>query len=106
MTYIDRLKYEEFGSNMHQHFKKAEVINFDIINHRWRGDSLQNSEKVYKAKKRKDLEDFLKLEKKKTLSTANRTTRSDLWNQRDLIIEHLKALSWLIFTFLFFRFNF
>lgn len=58
MTYIDRLKYEEFGSNMHQHFKKAEVINFDIINHRWRGDSLQNSEKVYKAKKRKDLEDF------------------------------------------------
>ena len=36
MTYVDRLKYEEFESNINEHFQKAEVINLDIINNRCR----------------------------------------------------------------------
>ena len=37
-TYVDHLKFEEFKSNMDEHSQKAEVINFDIINHCCRGE--------------------------------------------------------------------
>ena len=77
MRYIDRLEQEEFESNLDEHFQKAEVINFDIINHCCRGHHLQNSEKFHKTIKTNNLKDFPKKEKMKTLSVVNRTSHSD-----------------------------
>ena len=43
MSYIDSLKCQEFLNDTDEHYKKAEVINFNIIHHRCRGDPLQNA---------------------------------------------------------------
>ena len=45
MTYIDQLKFERFKENREEHFKNAEIVNFNIINYCCRGDPLQNSKK-------------------------------------------------------------
>ena len=91
--YIDRLKCKNFEWNMDEHFQTAQGINVDIINHCCRGDHLQNFEEFYRTIEKSNFKEFPKLEKKKALSDANRTSRSDLWIQRGLIIEHLRTLS-------------
>ena len=78
MTYIDQLKYKRFKENRDKHFKNAEIINFVIINHRCRGDPLQNSEKYYKTITKKDFKHYSNEEKKPTLSAAKRTSCSNL----------------------------
>ena len=97
MTYTDQLKYERFEENRDENFKNVEITNFDTINHRCRGDPLQNSKKYYKTitkKKKKETVNIILIKKKKLdLSAPNRTSRSDLWIQRDLIIDYLKTLS-------------
>ena len=63
MTYIDQLKHKRFKENRDKHFKNAEIVNFDIINHRCRGDPLQNSEKYYKTITKKDFKHYPNEEK-------------------------------------------
>ena len=43
MSYIDSLKCQEFLNDTDEHYKKAEVINFNIIHHRCRGDAPQSA---------------------------------------------------------------
>ena len=68
MTYIDQLKYERFEENRDENFKNVEITNFDTINHRCRGDPLQNSKKYYKTitkkKKKRDCKHYSNKEKK------------------------------------------
>ena len=47
LTYIDELKYKDFIRNADAHFKNAQIVNFDIIHHEYRGDPLENSLKTY-----------------------------------------------------------
>ena len=49
LTYIDALKCEPFLQNSDENFTNVEVINFDIIHNRCRGDSLENSVQNYEA---------------------------------------------------------
>ena len=63
MTYIDQLKYKIFKENIDWHFKNAKIVNFDIINHRCRGDSLQSFKKYYKVITKKDFKHYLNEEK-------------------------------------------
>ena len=58
MTYIDWLKYKEMKDNPNEYFKKAKVINLDVINHHCRGNKLQRAEKEYKTIDKTDLKDY------------------------------------------------
>ena len=42
-TYVDALKWEYFLENSDCHFKNIDVVNFDIIHNRRRGNPLENS---------------------------------------------------------------
>ena len=53
MPYIDSLKCHEFLNDTDEHFKKAEVINFDIIHHKCWGDPLQKYLKTYQSAQKK-----------------------------------------------------
>ena len=41
MTYIDKLKYDNFIKDTGGHFKKTQVINFDIMNKQAREKKLR-----------------------------------------------------------------
>ena len=49
LTYIDQRKYERFNSDPDKYLEKAQVINFDIIHNRCRGDYQTYSDKHYQT---------------------------------------------------------
>ena len=53
--------------NPTDYFSRKKVVNFDIINHEYRGDKLQGSYKEYQTIKKDDFKKFPENEKKKTL---------------------------------------
>ena len=55
MTYFDDLKYRQFASNTDDYFRLACIVNFDIINHKYCGDPLQNPEVYYQTIRKKGL---------------------------------------------------
>ena len=65
-------------------------MNFDIINHKCRGDKLIGNYKDYKTIKNEDLKRYTKGEAQFVLSVAFRIKRDDLWVKRDLMIKHFK----------------
>lgn len=42
MRYFNHLDYEVMSNNPEFYFKNKEVVNFDLIHHRCRGDPLKN----------------------------------------------------------------
>ena len=58
--------------NSKEYFKKAKVINFDVINHQCRGDKLQRTEKEFKTIDKRDLKDYPENESKEDLSAVFR----------------------------------
>ena len=79
LTYIDPLKWKEFINDPHSHFFNAEVINFDIIHNRCRGDELKYFVKYYKTVDNKDFNNYPDKDEKKALSAAARKGREDHW---------------------------
>ena len=93
MMYIDQMKYKEYSENKDQYLKNVEVVNFDMIHNPCSGIPLQNSETFYKTAKKKDLKKFPKKTKNDTLAAIARCSLTDLYVQRDLMIECFKTLS-------------
>ena len=58
LSYIDALKCEEFVKDKNSHFKTAKVVNFDIIHHECRWDSLQGNYKKYQTVNKKDMDKY------------------------------------------------
>ena len=56
--------------NLDRYFKKAQVVNFDIIHHECRGDKLQGTYKGYRMIEKSNLKDYPKEESKTVLSAA------------------------------------
>lgn len=52
--------------NPDRHFKNKEVVNFDLIHHKCRGDPLKNTYKEYKTVKESNFENYLKKDEKKS----------------------------------------
>ena len=91
VTYIDWLKHKEMFDNPNEYFNKKKVINFDIIRHECRGDSLKKSYQEDKTVKKSNFNEYPEDAKTKTVSSVIRNiTRDDLWVQRNLMIEHFK----------------
>ena len=49
LTHIDHLKYERFISNLDKYLEKAEVMNFEMIHNKYRGDPRIFSNKHHQA---------------------------------------------------------
>ena len=53
------------NDDLDSHFKKKEVINFDLIHHRCRSDPLKNSEEDHKTIVSEDLQNYPSIDEKK-----------------------------------------
>ena len=65
IRYIDHLKYKRMLEDPASYFYRKKVVNFDMINHKCRGEPLEGFYKDYKTVKNSDFENFPKNEKKK-----------------------------------------
>ena len=71
-SYLDDLKYEEALNNTDKNFKEVKVVNFDIINHIYRGDPLEKSLHEHLLVKGEDFKRYQKNDKEKVVSSALR----------------------------------
>ena len=90
INYFNDLKYKEMIEDPNDYFKNKKVINFDIILHESRGDSLQNASKSYKTIEKNDFNNYPKNDEKKVLDAVFRNKKDDLWLRRYLMINHFK----------------
>ena len=58
MTYIDHLKYQECVKESANYFEGANVVNFDIIQNRCRGDQFEKSLKEHVTVYRNDFVNY------------------------------------------------
>ena len=49
ISYIDHLKNKDMSDNPDSYFKNVQVVNFDIIHHKCRGDELKGTYKDYRT---------------------------------------------------------
>ena len=91
-----RHEYERINKNKKDYFRKAKIINFDIINHQCRGTPLKNSVKYYETIHQHDLEVAKKEDRDDFISEAIRSKREDVYVEKDIINEHFKLTQELI----------
>ena len=85
-----RHEYERKNANKKDYFRKAKIINFDIINHQCRGDPLKNSIKYYETIHQHDLELAKEEDRDDFISESIRSKREDLCVEKDIINRHFK----------------
>ena len=102
-TYKDNLddtllrnKYEKIRKNKKEYFNKANIINFDIINHESRGDELQHSKTYYETIYKEDLQRAKEDDQDEFISEAIKSRREDLRINKDVMNEHFKLTPELI----------
>ena len=72
MTYIDRLRYEQFEENRDNYLNNIKITNMDIIHHECRGDPLEKDIKTYKTIVEKDLKQMPASDKHAALAACFR----------------------------------
>ena len=92
MSYIDSLNCQEFLNDTDEHFKKAKVINFNMIHHKCRGDPLQKDLKTYQSVQKKDLAGYNQQQKKNIISSALRCERKNIYVEKTVTYKHFKSL--------------
>ena len=85
-----RNKYEKIMKNKEEYFIEAKVMNFDIVNHRCRGDPLTNSIKHYETIYKEDLYRAKKEDINEFIGEAIKSERKDLYLANDVLNEHFK----------------
>ena len=85
-----RHEYERINKNKKDYFRKAKIINFDIINHECRGHPLTNSVKYYETIHKHDLEYAKEEDVDDFISEGIRSKRDDLYIEKDIINRHFK----------------
>ena len=91
-----RHNYERINKDKKNYFRKAKIINFDIIYHETRGDPLENSVEYYETIKKKDLELAKEEDKDDFISESIRSNRKDLYIEKDIINKHFRLTQELI----------
>ena len=91
-----RHEYERINKNKKDYFRKAKIINFDIINHECRGDPLKNSIQYYETIHQHDLQLAKKEDRDEFISESIRSKREDLYIERNIINKHFKLTQDLI----------
>ena len=93
MTYIDYLRYPECVRDPDVYFKRVNVVYFDFIHNKCRGDPLKKSMREHDTVYKNDFVDYSAKAKKPVISAALRNKHEDIWVQRYLMIEHFKKFS-------------
>ena len=83
-------EYERINKNKKEYFRKAKIINFDIIYHETRGDPLKNSIKYYETINQHNLDYAKEEDKDDFVSEAIKANREDLHIEKDIINRHFK----------------
>ena len=91
-----RNKYNNINENKKEYFMKANIINFDIINHQCRGDPLQHNISYYQTIQKKDLERAREEDQDNFISEAIKSKREDLNINKDVINYHFRLTPELI----------
>ena len=91
-----RHEYERINKDKKDYFRKAKIINFDIINHECRGDPLKKPIKYYETIHQHDLELAKKEDRDDFISESIRSKREDLYIEKNIINEHFKLTQDLI----------
>ena len=91
MPYIDSLKCHEFLNDTDEHFKKAEVINFDIIHHKCWGDPLQKYLNLSICAK-KDFSGYNQQQKKNIISSALSCKFKGICVEKMVAYDYFKSL--------------
>ena len=89
MSYIYDLKYKQFIENADEHFQKAKIINFDIIQHKSRGDELEYLKKFYQTIENKDFKNYDNDVKEEVLTSGIKWERKDVYINTTLIKKKL-----------------
>ena len=66
------------------------IIKFDIIHHKSRGDPLCRKIENYKQIKKNDFLNYFETHSKRKIQATNRLKRWDFYKDRELVIENLK----------------
>ena len=85
-----RDKYKKIQESKEEYFIQANVINFDIINHRCRGDPLENSVKYYKTIYQENLRRAKEEDINEFIGEAIKSKRKDLYVNNEILNEHFK----------------
>ena len=91
-----RHKYERINENKKEYFRKAKIINFDIINHQCRGDPLTNSIKYYETIHENDLKLAREEDRDDFISESIKSNKEDLYVEKDIINKHFRLTQELI----------
>ena len=78
LTYIDQLIYERFTQDPGKYLGKAEVVNFQMIHNRCRGDKSTFYDKYYQTVFQSDVQKMSQKERKKAVSACLRCHRKDI----------------------------
>ena len=89
-------KYEKIQKNKKEYFIQANVINFDIIHHRCRGDPLQHSISYYETIYKENLLRAKEEDRDEFIGEAIKSKRKDLHLNNDILNEHFKLSQELI----------
>ena len=84
-----RNKYEKIMENKKEYLSQANIINFDIINHRCRNDPQQHSTHHYETIY-KDLLRAKEEEREDIIGEAIKSRRENLHVNKDIVNEHFK----------------
>ena len=85
-----RHEYERINKDKKNYFRKAKIINFDIIYHESRGDPLINSKKYYETIHENDLKHAKEKDRNDFVSEGIKSNREDLHIEKDIINRHFK----------------
>ena len=85
-----REKYQKINKNKKEYFRNIELVNFDIINNRCKGNLLQNSVKFYQTIHKENLQCAKEEDQDDFISEAIEAKRKDIYIEKNLIIEHFQ----------------
>ena len=85
-----RHEYERINKNKKDYFRKAKIINFDIIYHECDGRPLTNTVKYYETIHKNDLEKAKEEDQSDFISEAIKSNKDDLYIEKDIVNRHFK----------------
>ena len=85
-----RNKYEKIMENKKEYLSQANIINFDIINHRCRNNPQQHSTRHYETIYKEDLLRLKEKDRDDFIGEAIKSKRKDLHVNKDVVNEHFK----------------
>ena len=90
MTYINNLKFDNFIINMDYHFSRVKIKNFNIVNHQFRCDKLQNPQQYLETIYDKDFLNYENHVRDQAISSAIKSERDDIHSKNDFLKRHIK----------------